>query len=368
MRLAGSDADGEVVGAAAGFGTVLGFGEGQLVEGATGVGGIFLIDAGLAEVIGGHADGAGNGADGEVAEGIGSECVRHFLFDFGGEVGSGHEVGGEQFADGAHVDAVEAGSDDRRAGDTNVDFAGAAFLAELVDEGFHRRRADDGVLDEQNAFAFQDLRQGGVFDAGFVGAVAAFDEGAADVAVAEQAFETGDAKLEGHAVGGRLSGVWDGNDDCVAAIVDAVLKAGEFLSQLFTDEVDAAVVEGAGDVGEVDPFEKAVGTLGRLGEALHAKDAVLDDCGATRGDILDGGFRESEIGEGDAFAGGTEEWSLDGVAEGAQAKGISGGEEVAGGVEENDVVGTVEAAGDALEDFDEFGTAVAGEFATDEVH
>ena len=42
---------------------------------------------------------------------------------------------------------------------------------------------------------------------------------------------------------------------------------GQFLARAGPSQVDAAVVERAGDVGEVDPLEEAVGRSARRGES-----------------------------------------------------------------------------------------------------
>ena len=47
------------------------------------------------------------------------------------------EFGGEQFLDFRHIDAVEAGSDDWRAGNAHVDLAGATQLADPVQQNLH---------------------------------------------------------------------------------------------------------------------------------------------------------------------------------------------------------------------------------------
>ena len=91
---------------------------------------------------------------------------------------------------------------------------------------------------------------------------AALDERAADVAVADQPFDRRHAQLEGHRVGGGLAGVRHRHDDRVrrrAARGPAPAPAWPApCPEPRPRQVDAAVVERAGDVGEVDPLEEAV--------------------------------------------------------------------------------------------------------------
>ena len=95
---------------------------------------------------------------------------------------------------------------------------------------------------------------------------AAFDEGAAGVAIADQAFAAGQSQVKGHRVGRRFAGIGHRHDDRVFG-VERHAAIGQFGSRQFfaqprAAEVDAAVVQRAGDIGEIDPLEKAVRRAG----------------------------------------------------------------------------------------------------------
>ena len=140
-------------------------------------------------------------------------------------------------------------------------------------------------------------RSGVYFSLHAFGAVLAFDERAADVAIADQPLDGRHAQLEGHRVGGGLAGVRHGDDDGVAVErhrAERLFLPGQLLAQRRAGEVDAAVVERAGDVGEINPLEEAVGRRPLLGEALMADVAVLDHdhlAGLDRADVR--GSRDS---------------------------------------------------------------------------
>ena len=55
-------------------------------------------------------------------------------------------LGSKEFADGGHVDAVETGCNNGRAGYAYVNFAGSSKIAYLVDQGSYGERADNGVF------------------------------------------------------------------------------------------------------------------------------------------------------------------------------------------------------------------------------
>ena len=87
-----------------------------------------------------------------------------------------------------------------------MDLAGAASVADLVDERSHRRRPDDAVLDQEDPFAGQDFGQRRVFEPGLGGAVGgALDERPADVAVAHQPLDRGDLSAKAMASAAALA-------------------------------------------------------------------------------------------------------------------------------------------------------------------
>ncbi len=69
--------------------------------------------------------------------------------------------------------------------------------------------------------------------------------------------------------------------------VQLAFLAGQFLAQGGPGQVDAAVVQRAGHVGEVDPLEEAVGRRLLGGEACMADLAVLDEDHLARLERLD---------------------------------------------------------------------------------
>ena len=85
----------------------------------------------------------------------------------------------------------------------------------MVQQRLQRRAADDGILHQQHALAFQHLAQRRVLQLHAVGAVVPLDERPADVAIAHQPFDGGHAQLVGHGVGGGLAGVGHRHDDRV---------------------------------------------------------------------------------------------------------------------------------------------------------
>ena len=142
-----------------------------------------------------------------------------------------------------------------------MNFPGSPAFPKLGDQGPHRGRANDRVLDDHNPLATEHLGQRRVFQTGLVGPVGALDECPAHVAVAHQAFQTGDPQFEGHGGGGSLGGVGDRDDDRVVVDGDS-FESRQFFPEGLASHVDAAVIERAGDVGEVDPLEEAVGPFG----------------------------------------------------------------------------------------------------------
>ena len=99
-----------------------------------------------------------------------------------------------------------------------------------------------------------------------------FDERAADVAVAHQPLDRGNAQLEGHGVGRRLGRIGHRDDDRVG-VERNVFEPGQLLAQGRSAEIDRAIVQRAGDVGEIDPLEEAMRLARRGGEPLDANSA-----------------------------------------------------------------------------------------------
>ena len=157
-----------------------------------------------------------------------------------------------------------------------MNFAGEAQLADAFDQDPHGGRADDGIFDQENAFAFEHFSQGGVFGLGFfLPRSAALDKRATAVTVANEAFQAGYVQLICHGVGRGLAGIGHGHDDRI--LVDGlVFQKGQFLAQGLAGEINAAAVHRAGHVGEIDPLEEAMGLSRAVGESLDVELAVGD--------------------------------------------------------------------------------------------
>ena len=170
-----------------------------------------------------------------------------------------------------------------------------------------RRRADDRIFDQKHPLAFEHFAQRRVFRFGLAFAVAApFDERPAAVAIADQPFHAGDFQRVGHRVGRGLARVGHGHDDRV--LVDRHrFEPGQFLAQPLARKIDAAVVQRAGHVGEINPLEETMGVPRALGELLHFDLAVRNDDRRAGRHRLDPFLREAEIQQRHALAGGGEQ-------------------------------------------------------------
>src|SRR5262249_682157 len=139
--------------------------------------------------------------------------------------------------------------------------------------------------------------------------VPALDERAADVAVADEPLDRGHLQGERHCIRRGLARVRNGHHDGVirvdahAASLDLLLR--EFLPESGPREIYTAFVERTGDVGEVDPLEKAVRRPAFLREALYRELTILDENHLARLERFD--LPEAEVEQRNAFAGGGEE-------------------------------------------------------------
>ena len=126
-----------------------------------------------------------------------------------------------------------------------------------------RGRADDRVLDQNHALAFQHLAQRRVFGLGLALAVAAaLDERAAGVAVADQAFRR--RGFSGRRPWRRPPPCWyraRARPLCLDRW--SGFPAGPTPRPGLARQVHAPPVHRAGHVGEINPFEKAMGVRRR---------------------------------------------------------------------------------------------------------
>ena len=168
------------------------------------------------------------------------------------------------------VHAVEAGRDGGRATDAQVDFlrAGGAHHADDLAAG---GAADDGVVDEDDALAFEQIahRVELELDAEVAHALLRLDEGAADVVVADEAEVEGDAALCGIAERSGDAGVGHGHDEVGGHAGFARELAAHLLAALLHPAAEDAAVR----AGEVDVLEDAAG-LRKAGGVLARGDAV----------------------------------------------------------------------------------------------
>ena len=198
-----------------------------------------------------------------------------------------------------------------------------------------------------------------VLEPGLGGAVGgALDERPADVAVAHQALDRGDAQREGHRVGGGLGRVGHRHDDRVG-VERHVLQPRQLLAQGRPAQVDRAVVERAGDVGEVDPLEEAMRLARRRRRTARSARPwrwPRPACPGSSERI----FRKPEVGQRHALAGRAEERAVLGDAERAEPQRVADHHQVAVRREQHDVVRAVEPLGDPAEDADPVGLLVLG--------
>src|SRR5213594_3793258 len=124
-------------------------------------------------------NGCAEGVHRYVTEGIGAEEAA----DFFGGIGGGDEL----FFCG-RIDAVVARGNSGWATDADVDFFGTGF-ADHANDFAGGGTADDGVVDENDALTFDEAAHGVELelDAEIADSLRRFDEGAADVVIADEA-------------------------------------------------------------------------------------------------------------------------------------------------------------------------------------
>ena len=166
--------------------------KGLAVETLSSGGRITVVQAGLTELVFGYTDALGQGAKREVLQRIGTDSIGHlagkFIWNFA-PIGTRQIGGGKEFRDRGHINAVKTGPHDRGAGHADVNFAGSSAGFDLLSQDVQSGGSDDGILDQEDAFALHYLRHRCVFSSGSVLTGTAFDECSADVAVAKQALD-----------------------------------------------------------------------------------------------------------------------------------------------------------------------------------
>ena len=225
------------------------------------------------------------------------------------------------------VDAVEAGRDGGRATDAEMNFC-CARAADHADDFAARGSADDGVVNEDDALAFEQIVHGVELeaDAEVADALLGLNKGAADVVIADEADAEGDARLFRVAERGGDAGVGDGNDDIGG---DAGL-AGELAAHLVARLLHPAAEDARVGAREVDVLEDAA-RLRHAGGVLAAGDAVFGDHDQLAGKNVADELGAEQI-EGAGFRGEDDGVGAPGIfhaahGERAEAARIAGGED-----------------------------------------
>ena len=318
--------------------------------------GVLAGPAGGAIVIGGFA----HAAEHAIQRKVGKRVDFDEVADLVDGAAVGDELGGR-----GEVDAEETGMADRRAGDAHVDFfgAGAAKCEHLAAGG---GATDDGVFDDDDAFAFDHFGDDDEFHLhGEVAHVlAGLNEGAADIAIGDDAFFKGDAALLGIAEGGGAAAVGDGHDDVG---IDGGFD-GELAAHALADFHDHVAEEIAGRAGEIDVLERAV--RGVCGEAFREETAGHFGAGLVDGDDF-AGEDFADVGGLDALQGagfgGEAVEAVAGLAddEGAEAPGIAAAFDAVGKQKE-EAEGSLQMAEDVGEGIGLFLVGGLGEHVDDD--
>ena len=315
--------------------------EGNLVEPLARRRGILARQAGLAELRRLESDRSRYRLHGQIPQRVGPQPCGHLRLSLLGEHAPAEKLRGKELVDRGHVDAVEAGCDDRRTGDPNMDLPSQPQRPHPAQQHLHGRAAHDRVLDEDHPLALEHFAERRVFRFGLLPtARGAVDKRAAGITIADQTFHRWDREPVGHGVGRRLARVGNGHDDGVGVDGDR-LQAGELFAELLPRQIHAAVVHRACVVGEVDPFEEAMGLLRAVGEPFDAHALAVDDERRPRLERPDRLSRKAEVEQGDALAGRSDERAELGVFHRPDAERIAGHDHPATGVEHGDVPGTI---------------------------
>ena len=140
--------------------------------------GIVAGVAGVAKVSMVIFDGALQPVERQIPDAVGLDELANF-FDA--------VVGGDQFVLGRRIDAVEAGGNSRRAGNAQMDFAGAG-VANHADDLAAGGAADDRIVHQNHALAFKQMahRVELQLHAEIANGLRGLDESAADIVIADQ--------------------------------------------------------------------------------------------------------------------------------------------------------------------------------------
>src|SRR5262249_547754 len=153
----------------------------------------------------GITNGVAQSFHGDVAERIGTQKAADFVRSIGG---------GDELFLGRGVDAVIARGNRWRTTDAHVDFRGAG-LAATTNDFARGGAADDGIVDENDAFAFHEAANGVELElhTEIADGLRWLNEGAADVVIANEAHAERNFRFKRVADGGGNAGVRHRYDD-----------------------------------------------------------------------------------------------------------------------------------------------------------
>ena len=249
-----------------------------------------------------------------------------------------------------------------------MNFTSATDFLDLAHQRLHRGRADNRIFHQQHAFPFENFGQRRVFLTNLFGAICSLDKRAADIAIANQTFQRGHVEIVGHGVGGRFGRVGYRDDNRVTIDCDG-FAVGQLFAEPFPREINAAVIQRAGDVGEIDPLEKAVGAaLFRLDKLLHRKLTVFDDDCLAGLQTLNTRRLKTHVRQRNAFAGGGKQRPLFGVAQRPNSQRVAGNKHISQRVQEDNVVCAIESFAQIRKDFKQFDTRILCDLPAQQVH
>src|SRR3989344_2681569 len=274
-----------------------------------------------------------------VDQGVGTDDLAH-LFE---RAAMGHE-----FALGRHVDAVDVGKTHGRRSRGQVDLVGASLSSHLHDF-LGGGAAHDGVVDQQHVAAFEFQADGVELLAhGLLArALPRHDEGAAHVAVLDEAFAVGLAELlsQLHGRGAARFGDGDHHVDLAGRHGrDDALRQG--LAHVQARLVDRDAIDGGVRPGQVDVLEHAGVEHGLLGALLGVHHPVqVDEQGLARGHVaheaVAGAFQGHRLAGDHDFAAFRQVGLA--VAHGADAEGVAEGHQAVTGDQADDGVRALDA-------------------------
>ncbi len=193
----------------------------------------------------------------------------------------------DELALARHVNAVGALGDERWTRNGKVDVAGSGFLRHL-DNPLARVAADDGIVHKKDIFPFKLETDRIQFapNARRTALLIGHDEGAADVAILDEAIAIGDIQLCGHRESCVTGGVGNGDDNVGPwpALSDPLTC--ERMAESTTSFVNVHLVEHGVGARKVDELKDA-GPVGPFCDFLVMNPAMLIDKYCIAGADLD---------------------------------------------------------------------------------